>query len=71
MGVIVKKYRIKKETYGDTSRYYPQFKKGWFWFDMYKYGFDTYQKAQKVICIEKNYLEEPVVEYLDFDPVED
>jgi hypothetical protein len=60
-------YRIKKVTWGDATAYHPQEKFGWFWFDMYRYGFDTYEHAQEAIC---NYLKEPFpsVEYLEFDP---
>jgi hypothetical protein len=56
-------YRIKKVTQGDIIKYYPQDKIGWFWFDMDRYGFDTYEKAQKAL---RNYLKEPVVEYLEY-----
>ena len=58
-------FRIKKVAQGDIIKYYPQDKIGWFWFDMDRYGFNTYEHAQKALC---NYLKETVVEYLDFDP---
>jgi hypothetical protein len=70
----MKKYRIKKQTYNNTTRYFPQ--EGWFFwwsnifaFDVYfDGGYETLEKAQKKLC---EYCREPVVEYLDFDPNED
>ena len=70
----MKKYRIKKETYGDTTKYFPQ--ERWFfrWFNIFAYevyfdgGYDTLEEARKRLC---EYCREPVVEYLNFDPNED
>jgi hypothetical protein len=70
----MKKYRIKKETYGDTSRYYPQ--KRWFfsWFNIFAYGvyfdggYDTLEEARKRLC---DYYRGTIVEYIDFNPNED
>jgi hypothetical protein len=68
------KYRIKKETYGDTTKYFPQEK--WFfqWINIFAYevyfdgGYDTLEKAQQKLC---DYIKEPVVEFIDFDPSRD
>jgi hypothetical protein len=68
------KYRIKKETYGDTTRYYPQEKFLWWWYNVFAFdvysdgGYDTLEKAQKKLC---NYCRGTMVEYLDFDPERD
>ena len=70
----MKKYRIKKETYGGTTKYFPQ--ERWFfrWFNIFAFdvyfdgGYDTLEKARKRLC---EYCREPVVEYLNFDPNED
>ena len=66
-------YRIKKVTWGDLTAYHPQEKFGWFWFDMYRYGFATYEHAQEALCNYLKYLKEPFpsVEYLEFDPAKD
>ena len=34
------KYRIKKETHGDTTKYYPQEKFLWWWYNLF--AFDVY-----------------------------
>jgi len=66
----MKKYRIKKETYGNTTKYYPQKKVIFWWrnlfaFDVYFDGeYATLEEAQEHLC---NYLRKPVVEYIDFD----
>ena len=68
------KYRIKKETYGDNTRYYPQEKRLFWWYNIFAFdvyfdgGYDTLEKAQKHLCV---YCRGTVVEYLDFDPVRD
>ncbi len=69
------KYRIKKETHGDTTKYYPQEKFLWWWwynvfaFDVYfDGGYDTLEKAQKNLCI---YCRGTMVEYINFNPNED
>ena len=70
----MKNYRIKKETYGDTTKYYPQEKFLYCWYNIFAYevyfdgGYDTLEEAKKRLC---EYCREPVVEYLDFDPVRD
>jgi hypothetical protein len=70
----MKKYRIKKETYNDTTRYYPQEKFLYCWYNIFAFdvyfdgGYDTLEEAQERLC---EYCREPVVEYLDFDPVRD
>ncbi len=66
----MKNYRIKKETYGDTTKYYPQEKFLWWWYNVFAFdvysdgGYDTLEKAQKKLC---NHYKGIVVEYLDFD----
>ena len=63
-----KNYRIKKETYGTKTKYYPQRKiLGLFWVNMFRdldgdVYYDTFEQAQKHLC---NYLRKPVVEYLE------
>jgi len=70
----MKKYRIKKETYGNTTKYFPQEKFLYSWYNIFAYevyfdgGYDTLEEARKRLC---EYCREPVVEYLDFDPVRD
>lgn len=61
-------YRIQKVTLKNKSRYYPQKKFLWFWFDLYKIvpytdgGFDSFEEAQKRLCDD---LEKPKIEYFD------
>ena len=48
-------YRIRKETYGDNSRYYPQMKFLGIWWDMFGWnryydGFSSYNNAEKELC---------------------
>lgn len=70
----MKKYRIKKETYGDTSRYYPQEKFLFWWLNIFAFdvyfdgGYDTLEEARKRLC---SYVKGTMVEYIDFDPNED
>ena len=65
---------IKKETYNDTTKYYPQEKFLYSWYNIFAYevyfdgGYDTLEEARKRLC---DYCREPVVEYLNFDPNED
>jgi hypothetical protein len=66
----MKKYRIKKETYGNSTKYYPQ--ERWFfrWFNIFRFdvyfdgGYLTLEKAQEHLCA---YCRGTMVEYLDFD----
>jgi len=70
----MKKYRIKKETYGDTTKYYPQKKVLWWWNNLFAFdvyfdgGFFALEDAQKRLCA---HIKGTMVEYLDFDPVMD
>jgi hypothetical protein len=65
------KYRIKKETYGDTTKYYPQEKFLWWWYNIFAFdvyfdgGYGTLEKAQERLCA---YCRGTMVEYIDFDP---
>lgn len=65
----MKRYRIKKVTDKDSTRYYPQEKWfGLFWMNMFGRepywdgSYSTLQKAQDAIC---EHLRKPVVEYLE------
>jgi hypothetical protein len=66
----MKKYRIKKETYGDTTKYYPQERWFFWWFNIFSCdvyfdgGYSTLEEAQKRLC---GYVKGTMVEYLDFD----
>ena len=72
----MKNYRIKKVTENGETFYYPQRKILWWWEDIFglsRYNFlghfptleEAKQALHKVICIEKNYLEEKrKVEYI-------
>jgi len=70
----MKKYRIKKETYNDTTRYFPQEKCFFWWSNIFAFdvyfdgGYETLEKAQKKLC---EYCRETMVEYIDFDPGRD
>jgi hypothetical protein len=67
----MKNYRIKKETYVDTTRYYPQEKFLFWWYNVFAFdvyfdgGYDTLEKAQKKLC---NHYRGTMVEYINFDP---
>lgn len=67
------KYRIKKGTYADFVRYYPQKRILWWWenicFSSLDGGYSTLEKAQEAICshIRKKPVPEPVMEYIYFD----
>jgi hypothetical protein len=64
----MRNYRIKKQTCDDISRYFPQHKFLFWWYDMCAYaeysdgGYKTFEEAQKTLC---DYLKKPVVEYLE------
>ena len=64
------KYRIKKGTYGDVIRYYPQEKFLFWWHNTVEPSFDggysTLEKAQEAIC-SRIKEPEPVIDYIDFD----
>jgi len=68
------KYRIKKETYGDTAWYYPQVKVLFWWFNIFECdvyfdgGFSTLERAQKRLCA---HIKGTVVEYFEFNPERD
>ena len=72
----MKKYRIKKVNHSTLGPlYYPQKRVFlFFWenvltFDAYfDGGYDTLEEAQKELCA---YCKRTVVEYIDFDPIED
>ncbi len=70
----MKKYRIKKETYNNTTWYYPQEKRLFWWHNIFAFdvyfdgGYDTLEEAQKKLCI---YCRGIMVEYIDFDPKRD
>jgi hypothetical protein len=67
----MKNYRIKKGTYGDVIRYYPQEKFLFWWYNVFAFdvyfdgGYDTLEKAQKKLC---NHCRGTMVEYINFDP---
>jgi len=67
-------YRIRKETYGNTTKYYPQQKRLFWWFNIFAFdvyfdgGYDTLEKAQIKLNI---LLRKPVVELIEFDPERD
>jgi hypothetical protein len=70
----MKNYRIKKETYGDTTKYYPQEKFLWWWYNVFAFdvyfdgGYDTLEKAQERLCA---HCKGTMVEYINFDPKKD
>ena len=67
---LMTKYRIKKGTYGDVIRYYPQEKFLFWWHNTVEPSFDggysTLEKAQEAIC-SRIKEPEPVIDYIDFD----
>jgi len=70
----MKKYRIKKETYNNTTRYFPQERFLFWWLNVFAFdvyfdgGYSTLEEAQKRLC---EYCRGTMVEYLDFDPGRD
>ena len=71
----MKNYRIKKVTDGNVTRYFPQVKFLFWWYNPYKDfefyrdgGFSTLEEAQEKLC---SYLKKSVVEFIDFDPNRD
>jgi len=49
-------YRIRKETYGNTTKYYPQQKILFWWFNIFAFdvyfdgGYLTLEKAREHLC---------------------
>ena len=71
----MKNYRIKKVTDEEDTRYYPQVKFLFWWYNLIypspyngDGGFSTLEVAQEKLC---SYLKKSVVEFIDFDPIED
>jgi hypothetical protein len=70
----MKKYRIVKKTKGDSTRYYPQVKFLFWWYnpfmvEPYSDGcFCSLAVAQKELC---DYVRRTTTEYIDFDPKRD
>ena len=72
---IMKGYRIKKVTKGDTTRFFPQHRMYWFfWADMFSYaecrtdggGFESYEEALEALYNHPYLNRSKVkVEYLD------
>ena len=64
------KYRIVKKTKGDRTRYYPQVKFLFWWYNPFKWEpyndghFYSLEVAQKELC---EYIRQTTVEYIDFD----
>ena len=66
------KYRIKKVTDDEGTRYFPQKKVLWWWNNLIPAspcngdgGYGTLGEAQETLC---SHIKKPAVEYLDFDP---
>lgn len=64
-----KNYRIRKETWGEKSWYYPQVKVLWWWNDIFvnEYfdgGYPTLEDAKKRLC---TYIKGLKQEYIYFD----
>jgi len=67
----MKKYRIKKETYNDTTRYYPQERWFFWWYNVFAIksayevyfdgGYDTLEEARKRLC---EYCRIPATEFI-------
>lgn len=68
------KYRIKKVTNEDHTRYFPEVKFLFWWYNPSKWepyhdgGFSSLEYAQKELC---DYIRRSVVEYIEFDPSRD
>jgi len=67
----MKNYRIKKVTDGNVTRYFPQVKFLFWWYNLIYAspyngdgGFSTLKEAQEKLC---SYLKKSVVEFIDFD----
>jgi hypothetical protein len=67
----MKKYRIKKVTDNEGTRYYPQIKILWWWNNLIPAspcngdgGFGTLEQAQEALC---SHIKKSVVEFIDFD----
>jgi len=69
----MKNCRIKKVTENELTKYYPQVRVLFWWHNLFSLseyydGFRTLGEAQKELC---DFLQKPVVEYIDFDPSRD
>lgn len=68
------KYRIVKKTKGDRTRYCPQVKFLFWWYNPFKWEpysdgeFSSLEYAQEELC---DYIRRTVVEYIEFDPKRD
>jgi hypothetical protein len=68
------KYRIKAVTDKNRTRYFPEIKFLFWWYKPFRWepyndgGFYTLEDAQAALC---SIIEEPVVEFIDFDPSRD
>jgi len=64
------KYRIKKVTDEEGTRYFPEVKFLLWWYNPFKWepyrdgGYETLEWAQEALC---SYIKGTVVEYVDFD----
>ena len=71
----MKNYRIKKVTENGLTKYYPQVRVLFWWHNLISAspcngdgGFSTIKEAEQKLC---DFLQKPVVEFLDFDPKKD
>jgi hypothetical protein len=69
----MKKYRIVKKIKGDRTRYYPQVKFLFWWYNPFKNEyydgeFLSLEVAQVELC---DYVRRTTVEFIDFDPERD
>ena len=69
----MKKYRIVKKIKGDRTRYYPQVKFLFWWYNPFKNEyydgeFLSLEVAQVELC---DYVRRTTTEYIDFDPSRD
>jgi hypothetical protein len=70
----MKNYRIKKRTYNNITRYFPQEKSLFWWFNIFAFdvyfdgGYYTLEEAQEKLCV---YCKGTMVEYIEFDPARD
>jgi hypothetical protein len=65
----MKKYRIVKKTRGDRTRYYPQVKFLFWWYNPFKNDYfdgdyTSLENAKEELC---EYIRKTTVEYIDFD----
>ncbi len=68
------KYRIKRETNSEGTRYFPEVKFLLWWYNPFKWepyrdgGYETLEQAQEALC---SHIKKSAVEYINFDPNED